>query len=126
MEPVIRTLTEDDAASNGSKFSFFHKDCWSLYKQYKANKRRRSSYWGLKPPQPPQPHVPLQPLADVLPLVVEDEPPELAIEDQHKDDEAEDKPPALAVEGQHTETETKDQPPEHATEEQHQDAEVDG
>ena len=125
VEPILRPLTKDDAASNGSESAWFHKDCWSLYKQFKANKRRRSSYSGLTPPQPPQPPVPLH-YPHHNHVVVEDEPPPLAIEDQVKDDEAEDKPPALAIEDQVKDGETKDQPPEHAIEEQHQEAEVDG
>ena len=125
VEPILRPLNKDDAASNGSESAWFHKDCWSLYKQFKANKRRRSSYSGLTPPQPPQPPVPLH-YPHHNHVVVEDEPPPLALEDQVKDDEAEDKPPALAIEDQVKDDETKDQPPEHASEEQHQEAEVDG
>ena len=125
VEPILRPLHKDDAASTGCGHGFFHADCWSLYKVDHANKRRRSSYSGQTPPQPPQPPVPLH-CPHHNHVVVEDEPPALANEDQVKDDEAEDKPTALAIEDQVRYDETKDQPPEHASEEQHQEAEVDG
>ena len=98
VEPILRPLHKDDAASTGCGHGFFHADCWSLYKVDHANKRRRSSYSDLTPPQAPQPPGPLQPLADV---VVEAEPPTKM---SRKDVEAEDNPPALDVEGQHTES----------------------
>ena len=98
VEPILRPLTKDDAESNEDDTAWFHKYCWSLYDQYKAEIHRRSSYSDLTPPQAPQPPGPLQPLADV---VVEAEPPTKM---SRKDVEAEDNPPALDVEGQHTES----------------------